>query len=346
MRVCACRIGLAAVLAGCAITPDYERPELDVPSQYLEPAPPGESIANLDWWELLHAPQLQELIRAALSENKDLGVALARIAEARNLLSVVRAEQFPFIDLFGGASRGKPSQISVPGAGTRDSFAASADLSFELDLWGKLARATEAAQAELLATEAAYRNVTISLVANLANAYLLLHDLDERLAISQRTVAGRRDSLAIIQARFDKGTVAELAVNQAQIELAVARAPRAARPNPRSDRPRSAAGAAAAPARDPYRAALGAASAAARRGRGRGAADRRDRPGRCGRGAALSLDQSDRQPGCGQRRALRPEYRRRRDLEHRWKPVLAVLQLGTAQGPGRSTTRQSRAGGP
>ncbi len=222
MRLRACRIGLAAVLAGCAVTPDYERPELDVPSQYVEPAPPGESIANLDWWELFHDPQLQELIRAALAENKDLAVALARIAEARNLLSVTRAEQFPFIDLFGGASRGKSSQIAVPGAGTRDSFEASADLSFELDLWGKLARATEAAQAELLATEAAYRSVTISLVANVVNTYLLLRDLDERLAISRRTVAGRRDSLAIIQARFDEGTVAGIDVNQAQIELATA----------------------------------------------------------------------------------------------------------------------------
>ena len=100
----------------------------------------------------------------------------------------------------------------------------SADLSFELDLWGRFRRSTEAARADLLSTEAAYRSVTISLVANVATFYLLLRDLDARLAISKSTAAGRRDRLRIIQARFDKGTVAELDVNQAQIELAIAEA--------------------------------------------------------------------------------------------------------------------------
>jgi multidrug efflux system outer membrane protein len=217
-------IALALAAGGCTLTPDYERPDLDVPQEYVEPAPAGESIANLDWWELFHDEQLQELIRTALDENKDLGIALARIAEARSQLTVVRANQFPFLDIFGIGGRGKQSKILVPGASTRDNYALSADLSFELDLWGRLSRATEAAKADLLATEAGYRNVTISLVANVASFYLLLRDLDERLAISRRTVANRRGSLDIIQARFDKGTVAEIDVNQAQIELAIAEA--------------------------------------------------------------------------------------------------------------------------
>jgi multidrug efflux system outer membrane protein len=217
-------VGLAAAAAGCTLTPDYERPDVDVPQQYVEPAPTGESIANLDWWELFRDPQLQELLRTALAENKDLGIALARIAEARSQLTVVRANQFPFLDVFGIGGRGKQSEILLPGASTRDNFSLSADLSFELDLWGRLRRATEAAKADLLASEAGYRNVTISLVANVASFYLLLRDLDERLAISERTVASRRGSLDIIQARFDKGTVAELDVNQAQIELAIAEA--------------------------------------------------------------------------------------------------------------------------
>jgi multidrug efflux system outer membrane protein len=93
-----------------------------------------------------------------------------------------------------------------------------------VDLWGELRRATEAAQSDLLATEAAYRNVTISLVANVASAYFLLRDLDSRLQISRDTVKSRSESLKIIQARFDKGTVPELDVNQAEIELAIAEA--------------------------------------------------------------------------------------------------------------------------
>ncbi len=216
------RAGLALVVAGCALTPDYERPDLDIPAEYVEPRPSGESIANLDWWELFQDEQLQELVRIALAENKDLGSALARISEARSQVTVVRANQFPFLDIFGFGGRGKASEIVIPGASTRDNFEVAADLSFELDLWKRLSRATEAAKADLLATEAAYRNVTISLVANVASFYLLLRDLDGRLAISERTVAGRRDSLRIIQARFEQGTLPELDVNQAQIELAVA----------------------------------------------------------------------------------------------------------------------------
>ena len=224
MRLRASWIGLAVAVAGCTLTPDYERPPLDVPQEYVEPALAGESIPNRDSWELFRDEQLQELIRIALEENKDLGAALARIFEARYQLTVVRAEQFPFLDVFGGAGRGKASQFLLPGGNTRDTYSGSAGLSFELDLWGEFSRGTEASEADLLGTEAAYRNVTISLVANVASFYLLLRDLDERLAISRRTIAGRRGSLEIIQARFDKGTVPELDVNQAQIELAIAEA--------------------------------------------------------------------------------------------------------------------------
>ncbi|KPK59388.1 MAG: hypothetical protein AMJ59_10960 [Gammaproteobacteria bacterium SG8_31] len=214
---------LAAVaLSACTLTPDYERPELDVPEDYLSTDPAGESIANLEWWQLFKDPQLQILIRSALEENKDLGVALARIEAARQTVTAVRANQFPFLDISGFAGRGRQSRELVPGAKSDDRFSVFGDLSFQLDLWGELSRATEAARADLLGTEAAYRNVTITLVSDVAGLYLLLRDLDERLQISRRTVETRVDSLRIIQARFDKGTVPELDVNQAQIEIAVA----------------------------------------------------------------------------------------------------------------------------
>jgi len=214
---------LAAVaLSACTLTPDYQRPELDVPDDYLSPDPAGESIANLEWWQLFKDPQLQILIRSALEENKDLGVALARIEAARQAVTAVRANQFPFLDISGFAGRGRQSRELVPGAKSDDRFSVFGDLSFQLDLWGELSRATEAARADLLGTEAAYRNVTITLVSDVADLYLVLRDLDERLQISRRTVETRVDSLRIIQARFDKGTVPELDVNQAQIEIAVA----------------------------------------------------------------------------------------------------------------------------
>jgi multidrug efflux system outer membrane protein len=215
---------LLLLVSGCTLTPDYERPALDVPESYVQPADGGASIANLEWWSLFRDAQLQYLIRTALEENKDLRAALQRIREARALLTFTRADQYPFIDGSGSVSRDRPSKILFPGSETSNNYSLSADLSFEVDLWGKLRRASEAAEADLLATEASYRNVTISLVSNVASVYFLLRDLDGRLRIARDTVKSRSESLQIIQARFDKGTVPELDVNQAQIELAIAEA--------------------------------------------------------------------------------------------------------------------------
>ena len=209
-------------VAGCTLGPDYERPDLDIPFDYEEPIQSGDSIANLKWWELFEDPQLQELIEVALSENKDLGIALSRIEEAYAALTITRSDQFPTIDASGAGGRGKQSEDINPNARTDYNFLASLDLFYEIDFWGKLRRATEAQRAELLATEASYRNIIISLVADVASLYFLLRDLDEQLLISKRTYKARLDSLAIIQARFDKGTVPELDVNQAEIEAYIA----------------------------------------------------------------------------------------------------------------------------
>ena len=217
-RAVACLLALA--LSGCKLTPDYERPELGLPPAWIETTPDGESIANLEWWELYEDRQLEFLIRTALEENKDLGLALARIAELSARVTVTRADQFPFIDVFSSAGRGRESQFLFPGAPTQEAYGLSAQLSFELDIWRKYARATEGARADLLATEAAHRAITISLVGAVANTYLLLRDLDARLAISERTAKTRTESLRIIEARFEKGIVPELDVYQAEIELA------------------------------------------------------------------------------------------------------------------------------
>ena len=213
---------LVPLVASCTLTPDYERPELDVPEEYIAQAPSGETVANLDWWELFQDEQLQLLIRTALEENKDLGIALSRIQEARLTVTAVRANQFPFLSLGGFFGREKQSRELFPGADADDRFRVTGDLTYQVDMWGQYSRATEAARARLLGTESAYRTVTISLVSQVANTYLLLRDLDQRLLVSERTLKTRLDSLVIIQARFDKGTVPELDVYQAQIEVAVA----------------------------------------------------------------------------------------------------------------------------
>jgi multidrug efflux system outer membrane protein len=213
---------LLPLVVSCTLTPDYERPELEVPAEYETSGRSGESVANLDWWELFQDEQLQLLIRTALEQNKDLGIAVSRIEVARLTVTAVRANQFPFLSVGGFFGREKQSRELFPGADGSDHFLLTGDLTYQVDLWGEFSRGTEAARANLLATESAYRNVTISLVSEVARTYLLLRDVDQRLEVSEQTVKTRFDSLQIIQARFDKGTVPELDVYQAQIEVAVA----------------------------------------------------------------------------------------------------------------------------
>ncbi|MDH3788701.1 MAG: efflux transporter outer membrane subunit [Xanthomonadales bacterium] len=213
-----------ALLAACAMGPDYERPEVPVPEGYQVSAIPGESFANMAWWEIFDDQELIDLIETALVNNKQLAIAMARIEEARATLGFTRAEQFPLLDGQAGASRGNtiPGQ-NVPGS-INEQFILAANLSYEVDLWGKLRRSTEAARAELMATVQARNVVTITLISDVASLYLLLLDLDARIEISRRTEATREDSLGIIQARFDKGIVPLIDVNQAEIELGDARA--------------------------------------------------------------------------------------------------------------------------
>ena len=219
------------VLAGCALGPDYERPALDLPTAYVQPVEEGENFANLPWWTLFEDPRLEELVRIALEENQDLGIAIARIVEFRGLLGVTRADQFPTVDIVGTGAQSGLSENSFPGnlpggvgEGSAEIYRLSADVFFEVDLFGRLRRSPEAARGALLAVEETRRAVTISLIASVASTYMTLRDLDQQLEIARRTVATRNDSLRIIEARFEKGTVARIDVNQAEIQLTIAEA--------------------------------------------------------------------------------------------------------------------------
>lgn len=227
MRLRASFFCLLGALAGCALGPDYERPEIETPATYVQPVEEGESFANTAWWDLFQDSQLQTLIRTALVENKDLGIAVARVEEFRALAGVTRADQFPTVDALATAGRATSSENVFPGNlidGPVDNFRLGADVFFEVDLFGRLRRATEAARAQLLATEEARRSISISLVASVASTYMTLRDFDAQLEIARRTEAARQQSLQIIRARYEKGTAPLLDVNQAEIELAVAAA--------------------------------------------------------------------------------------------------------------------------
>ena len=224
-RGCVITLGLVSLLAsGCALTPDYVPPELSVPTGWERTTDQQQAIANTPWWELYGDEALRTLIDRALDQNRDLAIALARLQESRYLLTFTRADQFPFLDVFGSAGRGRDSKRINPLADTASNFGIGANLSFEVDLWRRYARATEAARAELLASEFGLRNVTISLVAEVAGLYFRLQDANARLEISRRTVQGRAERLEIIQARFDRGIEPEIDVNQAEVQLALAEA--------------------------------------------------------------------------------------------------------------------------
>jgi multidrug efflux system outer membrane protein len=215
---------LGFVLAGCTLGPDYRRPPVPTPAAWRDgvPTPDAASLADLSWWQLFQDPDLRELVRVALEENKDLRIAVTRVDQARALLGVTRAAQFPQIDASASATTNRTSQNVPPrGQGVETGLLATTlDLSFEIDLWGRLRRATEAARAELLASEEARHAVVMTLVSDVATTYLQLRELDLELEITRRNVASRRQSLQIVRDRFEGGLSSALDLRQAESELA------------------------------------------------------------------------------------------------------------------------------
>jgi outer membrane protein, multidrug efflux system len=215
---------LGFVLAGCTLGPDYRRPPVPTPAAWRDgvPTPDSASLADLSWWQLFQDPDLRELVRVALEENKDLRIAVTRVDQARALLGVTRAAQFPQIDASASATTNRTSQNVPPrGQGVETGLLATTlDLSFEIDLWGRLRRATEAARAELLASEEARHAVVMTLVSDVATTYLQLRELDLELEITRRNVASRRQSLQIVRDRFEGGLSSALDLRQAESELA------------------------------------------------------------------------------------------------------------------------------
>jgi outer membrane protein, multidrug efflux system len=219
---------LLVSLGGCAVGPDYERPEIDTPQEYRDQIDQGATFANRRWWEVFQDAELNRLITVALEENKDLAIAAARVEEARAQAGFVRGDYYPQIGVNASGQRGNLADAIIPGLGNRNNYALTADLAWEIDLFGRIRRSSEAARAELLASEYSRRAICIALIADVANAYFLVRDLDARVQIAKRTVATRRDSTRLIRARFERGITPMLDVNQAEIEQATATADLAA----------------------------------------------------------------------------------------------------------------------
>jgi multidrug efflux system outer membrane protein len=223
MKNTAAVILLALVFTGCTVGPRYKRPPVDVPAAHrgIEQENAGKteaaSLADQKWWELFQDQQLQQLIRTALEQNYDVRIAAARILEAQAQLGITRANQFPQANA-GAASNvvRVPAQPALPVATNGSATQVSLSGAWELDFWGKFRRATEAARANLLASEWARQQVISTLVSNVATAYFQLRELDLELAISQETLTSRRDSLKLTQLLADHGATSLLDVRQAE----------------------------------------------------------------------------------------------------------------------------------
>ena len=217
---------LAALLAGCTLGPDYQRPAVPVPAEFrsAEPPAPGReavSLADMQWFALFQDERLQALVRTALANNYDLRIAAARVLEAQAQLGVTRSFLLPTIDGTAGVARQRVSEenfIPVPSgvSPTGNAFALGLALNWEADVWGRIRRETEAARAELFSTEWGRRAVLVTVISQVASAYFALRDLDSELEIAKRTLASRQQSLRLTQLREEHGVGTNLDVRQAE----------------------------------------------------------------------------------------------------------------------------------
>jgi multidrug efflux system outer membrane protein len=224
------RILLAALvlLAGCTVGPNYKRPSVATPAAFRAPEPlPADqaaSFADLKWFEIFKDDQLQHLIRTALQQNYDLRDAVTRVDAARASLGITRSDQYPSFGAGGEIEINRLSRdgatplppIFLPSQNRNFGTATLNLLSFEIDLWGRLRRATEAARANLLSAEENRKAVVTTLVSDVATAYLSLRELDYELEISKRTLETRRESLELTLSRQRGGVSTLLDLRQAE----------------------------------------------------------------------------------------------------------------------------------
>jgi len=222
MRNCLALLCAALLLSGCTVGPNYKRPTIAVPPTYRGLAPDGTAqtgaatLGDQKWWDIFQDEQLRTLIHTALQQNYDLRIAASRILEAKAQLGITRADQFPTASAGAGIADVRTAQSKFLPAFETSTGQATLAAAWDLDFWGKFRRATEAARANLLASEWARQEVVSTLVANVAAAYFQLRALDLELEISKRTFDSRQESLRLTQMLANGGATSLLDVRQAE----------------------------------------------------------------------------------------------------------------------------------
>jgi len=222
---------LVTLLSACMVGPDYRRPAVDAPKAWRFGVAEAHQISNVVWWDQFHDPALSSLVRAALKNNLDLGIAAANVDQAAAQYGITHSAQFPQVNAGATASRQRFSQNTVLGSPEGghpfNDYGVNLSASFELDVWGKLRRATESARASLLASEEGRRTVVLTVVSMVADGYIQLRALDRQLEIAQHTAQTLGEAARLQRVRFVEGAVPESDYRQAesQYEAAAAQVP-------------------------------------------------------------------------------------------------------------------------
>ena len=224
-------MGVTMLLAGCAVGPDYHRPSADTapawqPAEPWHEAAPGDTALKGRWWELFEDPALNPLVEQALADNQNLRVAAARLAQARDQLTIARSALFPAIDLSASAVRSKVSAnrplaaYSTPNQSTvQNDFAFGPSVGYELDLFGRVRREVEGARASAQQAEADFQNTRLVLLAALVTNYFSLRENDAEIDVVRRSLDLQRDALTFVSSRHDLGFATGLDLAQQQALL-------------------------------------------------------------------------------------------------------------------------------
>lgn len=218
------------LLCGCTIGPDYVRPEMQLPPAWLVDYESAAQAADVAWWERFEDPALNSLIDTALRENLDLLTAAARVEQFLGALDTTRSEFFPQVSAAATAFRQQETESGfvAPPENPYSYYQGVLSASWEIDVWGRIRRASEAARAEVLASEEGRRAVILSLVSDLASGYITLRGFDRQLEIARETERAYAESLRLFNLRHDFGTVSRVELSQieSQYEVAAQEIPR------------------------------------------------------------------------------------------------------------------------
>jgi multidrug efflux system outer membrane protein len=221
MRKLAVALVMTAWVAGCAVGPDYARPQTDVPAQWRIDYPKAADVANTKWWEQFSDPVLNQLIEEALRGNRDVRAAAARVDQFIGALATTRSQFYPQIGYSADASRSRASRVgSPPIPAPADPYTTlyqgALSAQWQADLFGRVRRQSEAAQAQVYATEQGRRGVILSVVTSVAASYITLRALDRQLEITRATAANYAETARIFDLRFKGGVVSQVEVSQVQ----------------------------------------------------------------------------------------------------------------------------------